>query len=441
VTRLPPAVIGDAYTDDHCIALLEELVGIGNRMAGQAGERAGVELLEGRFEGIGLRDVSVEEFDLPGWWRGSSSLSTDRWTATDQHELLALPGGPSGDVSAELVDLGHGMPEAIEAADVDGKLVLVRSDSPPDEEYVHRMVKYAAAVESGAAGFLYRNHVEGCLPPTGDVGYHDRPGEIPAVGVSAELGARIERACNREPVEADLSVDCRNEATTSANVGGDLGPDTEAVVLVSAHVDAHDIAEGAMDNGAGCALVAETARLVAAAEDDLDTRVRCITFGAEEVGLYGAYHAAESFGETVKCVLNVDGAGGSRDPRLSSNGFDAVTEAFEAVTADLDVPLRVDDEVSPHADDWAFCERGIPAVTLGSVTEGSGRGWGHTHADTLEKLDSRDLRALAVVLAETVVELADADRECPGTDPGAIREALDRNAERELRAGGRWHFG
>jgi hypothetical protein len=69
-----------------------------------------------------------------------------------------------------------------------------------------------------------------------------------------------------------------------------------------------------------------------------------------------------------------------------------------------------------------------------------GRGWGHTHADTLDKLDPRDLRALAAIYAESVLELADASRAFPRRDPGEIREALTDGYVRELKVGGRWHF-
>jgi hypothetical protein len=79
-------------------------------------------------------------------------------------------------------------------------------------------------------------------------------------------------------------------------------------------------------------------------------------------------------------------------------------------------------------------------VTVGSTREGEGRGWGHTHADTLDKLDPRDLRALAVIYAESALELADPGREFPRREPGEIRDALTDGYVRELEVGGRWHF-
>ncbi len=170
---------------------------------------------------------------------------------------------------------------------------MVRSDVPDYyDRYIHRREKYHHAVEQGAAGFVYRNHVEGCLPPTGSVGWHDEPiGPIPAVGVSSEVGARLGRRFDGESIT--VAVEATIQPAESQNVHAELGPDTDERVLVTSHVDAHDIAEGAMDNGAGTAMIVEIATALAAREDDLETRVEFVGFGAEEVGLLGSRRYAE----------------------------------------------------------------------------------------------------------------------------------------------------
>jgi Zn-dependent M28 family amino/carboxypeptidase len=437
--RLPASVVGDALTSDRAWETLTDLVEVGNRMAGWEGEREGAAVVEAAFEDAGLREVGTETFDIPGWWRGSSSVSVagrGEWSA--DHHLVALPGTPAGDVEATVVDLGHGMPAEI-GDEVAGCVAMARSDVAEGDRWVHRMEKYASAAEHGAVGFLFRNHVPGNLPPTGEVGYHDRPGPIPAAGVSKELGARLARYAENDAT-VSLSIDCRNEPASSINTHAVIGPETAEEVLVTAHVDAHDIAEGAEDNGVGSALLPEIGRLLRAVEDDLDTKVRLIAFGAEEIGLYGAYHHAETHDGPIEAVVNVDGAGSSADPRVRTHGFEGLEAAFEAAADRFDAPLRVNEDVVPHADSWAFVERGIPAVTVGSVRAGEGRGWGHTHADTLDKLDPRDLRSLAAIYAESVLELADADREFPRREPGEIRDALTDGYVRELKVGGRWHF-
>lgn len=80
---------------------------------------------------------------------------------------------------------------------------MARSDGPADHDrWHHRMEKYAAAAEEGAAGFIFRNHYEGALPPTGEVGYHERPGPIPVVGVSKKLGDRLARYARESALQS-----------------------------------------------------------------------------------------------------------------------------------------------------------------------------------------------------------------------------------------------
>jgi Zn-dependent M28 family amino/carboxypeptidase len=213
-------------------------------------------------------------------------------------------------------------------------------------------------------------------------------------------------------------------------------------VLLTAHVDAHDVAPGANDNGAGTVLVAEIARLLTQIEDDLDTRVRCVVFGSEEIGLRGAYHLAETVDlDSVKAMLNIDGAGRNRTLRVGTNRFEELESLFADVTGELSVPLETDDTVSPHGDQWAFVQEGVPGAMISSINpDKSGRGWGHTHADTLDKIDVRDLRAHAISVGNAVCAAADAHRAIPRRSPEDTRDLIDEGYEQELKVGGRWPY-
>jgi Zn-dependent M28 family amino/carboxypeptidase len=447
-------LVGAAHASTHAWEVLERLVDVGSRMAGSAGEARGASILADDFVESGLRDVETTEFEIPGWTRGSSALAVtgpvDR-AFEAPHELVALPGTPAGTVGAEVVDVGYALPPDLERADVEGTLALATASTGDPEGYhrpLHRTEKYRRVADAGAAGLLFYGGPAGCLPPTGWAVFERRdatPGPIPAVGVSREVGARLARWAARDAVGARLAVDCGNAPATSRNVEAVVGPETEEEVLVTAHVDAHDLGDGARDDGAGCALVAEVGRLLAAVSGDLDARVRLVGFGSEEAGLYGAAHWAATHDlSRVKCVCNLDGIGDSRDLRVSTHGFEPLREAFAAVAAAADVPVALDDRANVFADGWAFSRRGVPTAACGSVHAASSRRWGldrlwsHTHADTLDKLDPRDLRDLAGPLAAAVVRLADASVEIPHAEPDAVREAVPSASEEEMRTTGRW---
>ncbi|ELZ09212.1 M28 family peptidase [Natrialba aegyptia] len=402
------AWIGDVFTSDAGWTHLERLVDIGNRMAGSDGERAAAELTRDALADAGARNARLDPFDIQGWTRGESSI-----VAGEENELdcIALPRSPADGATAELVDLGYGLPEDFEDADLEGTIAMVRSDIPDYyERYIHRREKYYHAVDQGAVGFIYRNHVPGCLPPTGSVGTEDDPiGDIPAVGVSKEVGARLARRYDGE--ELTVSVDADIAAAASQNVHAELGPETEERVLVTSHVDAHDIAEGALDNGAGTAMVVELAHALAAREDELETRVEFVAYGAEEVGLVGSgYHAERADHDEIKAIVNNDGVVRDRTLSLTTHGFPELADAANAVAERHDHPIETVPELGPHSDHWPFVQWGVPGYHAKSTADEVGRGWGHTFADTLEKLEVRTLREQAILLTDLVVELAGDER-------------------------------
>ena len=436
--------IGETFTSDAGWNHLLDLVDIGNRMAGSGGEREALELTRDAFAGAGARNAAIEEFEIQGWERGDSAVrdaATGDPVAVGPNACVALPRSPSGGATGEFVDLAHGVPADFEA-DLDGAVVMVSSDTPESvDRFVHRREKYYRAVDAGAAAFVFANHVEGALPPTGSVGTADAPvGDIPAVGVSKEAGARLAR--RNEGDELTVAVDCETPAATSGNAVAELGPDTDEHLIVSSHVDAHDLAEGAMDNGAGTATIVEVAQALATREDKLDIRVRFVAFGSEEVGLVGSSVAAEAADrDAVRAVVNVDSNVFGRTLRLDHHDFDALADAAEQVSDRFDHPVSTGGELVPHSDHWPFVKRGIPGYMISGETEGRGRGWGHTHADTLDKLESRNLREQAILLTELVVDLAGVDVSIPRRDTDEVARALeDEGKATGMKLTGDWTF-
>ncbi len=412
--------IGETFTSDAGWNHLERLVDVGTRMAGSAGEREAAEATRDALRDAGARDVYIEEFDIQGWTRGRSAVRAGDTTQA----CLALPRSPSGEAAGELVDVGYGLPADFDA-DLAGSVVVAASNVPDwHDRFVHRREKYYHAVEAGASAFVFRNHVEGCLAPTGSVGTADSPiGEIPAVGVSKEVGARLVRRF--EGRDVTVEVEAGTGEATSGNVHADLGPDTEEAVLVTSHVDAHDIAEGAGDNGAGTAMVVAVANALAARAEDLDTRVHLLVYGAEEVGLCGSEHDSDRRDhDTIEAIVNNDGVVRGRTLKLYTHGFDGLEAAAETVADRFDHPVATTPKLGPHSDHWSYVQWGVPGYHVTSETGDEGRGWGHTRADTLDKLDGRNLREQAVLLSELVVHLAREDVTVDHRERGAIAEQL-----------------
>jgi Zn-dependent M28 family amino/carboxypeptidase len=432
------AWIGETFTSDAGWNHLETLVDIGNRMAGQSGEREALEATRDAFAAAGCRDARIEEFEIQGWVRGDASVETPH----GPQECIALPRSPAGETSGELVDVGAGLPDDFREAELDGKIALV-STTVPDwyDRFVHRREKYYHAVEAGAAGFVFHNHVEGCLPPTGSVGTSDAPiGEIPAVGVSREVGARLARRATGEQVS--LTVDCETPEATSGNATAVLGPDTDEELLVTSHADAHDIAEGAMDNGAGTATIVEIATALSRRAEELETKVRFVAFGAEEVGLVGSTVESDRVDhDQIKAVVNADSNVFGRTLRVTTHGFDELGAAARRVADRFDHPIEVVPDHVPHSDHWPFVRHGVPGYMINGKTEGRGRGYGHTFADTFEKLEARNLREQAILLTALVADLARSSVEIDPREESEIAAELEAAGQAEgMKITGDWPY-
>ena len=429
--------IAETFTSDIGWAHLEDLVDIDNRLAGSDGERRGLGLTRDALAAAGAREARIEPFDIQGWTRGTSEIVAGDTT----QDCIALPRSPSDSAAGRFVDVGHGLPQDFEDAELDGAVVMASSDVPGwYDRSLHRREKYYNAVDEGAAAFVFRNHVEGCLPPTGSVGREDAPiGEIPAVGVSKEVGRRLTRRFDGQDVTVGVEAEVHDAESGVARAS--VGPESDERLLLSSHVDAHDISEGAMDNGAGTATVVEIVAALAARESDLDTRVEVACFGAEEVGLRGSEHFAGTTDlDSIRAVVNLDGVCRSRTLSVTTHHVDALTAATRRVRDRFDHPIAVDPTMVPHSDHWPFVARGVPGVMVASES-GPGRGWGHTAADTIDKLEVRDLRESAILLTELVVDLAADERSIPRLDRDAVAEALREEGYAEgMQRTGDWPF-
>jgi Zn-dependent M28 family amino/carboxypeptidase len=456
-------VFGQTWIDGRPWEFLADLTRIDSRMAGSTGEERAADLVAEAFRDAGLSNVRQQSFEMQAWERGETEL---RLTAPEERafEAIALPYSPAGDAAGELVDVGHGTPEEIESADVEGRIAVAGTTTPPGSRFLHRMEKFGTAAEAGAEAFVFVNHVPGQLPPTGSLTFGEEA-QIPAIGVSKETGERLrEHAVGNASdgsatsgegtvtATAEISVSAATNPGQSQNVLARTGPETDREVLAVAHYDAHDIAEGALDNGCGIATLVTTARILA--EADLDVGVRFAAVGCEEVGLLGSEHLAETLSlEELAAVLNVDGAGRYRNLVAMTHTSETAAEVARTVRAESHHPIEITEEPHPFSDQWPFVRRGVPGLQLHSAAHdpaaaigghprggvGRGRGWGHTHADTLDKVDARNVREHGMLAALLLRELADGEREAERLAGEDLRAAfVEEGFEPGMRAAGMW---
>lgn len=434
-------VLGKAWQNDRPWAVLTQLTELGPRVAGHPGEGQAASIVSTALEEAGVGDVHEEPFEMLRWTSEGADLAVrlPNRDLSRSFEAIALPYAPAYDGSAPLLDVGHGTPAELADASVSDAIALTSTKTPPDfGRHYHRVEKVGHAAAAGAEGFVFVNHDDGQLPPTGTLEFGTQA-PIPGVGVSKETGAWLREYAD-EGARAHLRVNAGTDRGHGRNVLGRLGPDTDETVLVLAHYDSHDVGEGALDNGCGVATVVGMADLLAAM--DLERGVVIAALSGEELGLLGSGALADSVDvDSVHAVVNVDGAGRFRDLTATTHTSTPLADLVERVADDMGHPVPADDRPHPYSDHWPFLKTGVPCLQLHSrdaETEGPwDRGWTHTRADTRDKADPRIIREHAMLGGLLVRALTRTD--LPRVDPDTVRDRLVANdADDGMRVAGIW---
>jgi Zn-dependent M28 family amino/carboxypeptidase len=163
-------------------------------------------------------------------------------------------------------------------------------------------------------------------------------------------------------------------------------------VLVGCHLDSWDLGTGAVDDAAGCGIVAAAARRIMDAGRPLRP-IRIVWFGAEEVGLFGGLDYQKRYGALPHYAIAESDFGAGRVWKVDSKLGPARAAEARLIQAAL-APLGIVPgslEEANGSDIGPMIAAGVPAVGLNQ----DGTDYfdlHHTPDDTLDKVDREDLR-------------------------------------------------
>lgn len=258
----------------------------------------------------GLSNVHLEDAKVKPWIRLSER--GDVVAPTKQHLSLTMLGGsistPEGGLEGEVIEA-----ESLEALSalpddaVRGKIAFVgvvtkatKDGSGYGKAVPARGKGASIASKKGAIAYLVRSiaTTETRLPHTGSMHYDPDAPKIPAAALAvpdAEMLHRLIAGGAHLRVKLDLQSK-EGDEVADANVLGDVvgreRPDE--VVLLGAHLDSWDLGTGALDDGAGVAIVMESARLIQSLPTKPRRTVRVVLFANEEHGLDGGFAYARA---------------------------------------------------------------------------------------------------------------------------------------------------
>jgi hypothetical protein len=423
--RLRDAALAGSGAYDLVASLTTE---VGPRLAGSPGDAAAVAWALRRLPALGLSNVRTQPVVVPRWVRGEIEA---RVTTPFPQPLAATAlGGSVGTreegIEAEIVAFDS--IEALKAAppeSVAGRIVYLGRRMQRGQavaEYAatlpNRIQGPSEAGRRGAAALVVRSLGTSThrLPHTGALRYAIDAPRIPAAALSSPDADLLERMlATGRPVRLFLKLTARDlPAALSANVIAEVpGTDlADEIVLVGAHLDSWDLGTGAIDNGAGVAIVSAAAGLIARAGVRPRRTLRVVLFADEELGVSGAaVYAGLPDDAVARHVVALESdAGAGRVHQLASAVpedrlpvVDAMMPALRALGIE-----RGSNKAFGGADVAPLRRRGVPLLWLAQDVS-LYFDTHHTANDNLDKVDAAALDQAVAAYAATLFLAAQAE--------------------------------
>lgn len=401
---------------------------IGPRQGGTEAEARARTWSVAKLKSLGFDNVRIEEYQMPTWVRGEETAEI---IAPFTHKLAVTALGNSGStddkgLEGEIVyfptldDL-----RAAPDGSLKGKIAFVSHSMMRTQDGSSygafgpaRFVGPNIAAKKGAAAIVIRSagtdyHRN---PHTGNTNFDAGVTPIPAGALSIPDAENLERMLKRgKPVTMKLKLTPKNVGMqVSGNVLAEVkGSNPQLpIIVIACHLDSWDLGTGAIDDAAGCGIIAAAAKHLKTLGQPKRT-VRLLWAGAEEVGIwggkdYGSKHAAEPHALAMESDFGA-GKVWAVDFTLPESASEQKAKIIAALA-----PLGVVPRKTP-AGGGADVGAIIAAQKLGIIDlQQDGTKYfdlHHTPDDTLDKIDKAEMRQNVAAWVATLAVVANYEGE------------------------------
>jgi carboxypeptidase Q len=419
-------LMNEAQADHFAWNRLAELTDtFGNRLSGSENLTRAIAWAVEAMKRDGLENVHTERVMVPRWIRGRESLEI---VEPPHHAIpmLGLGGSvatPAEGIEADVIVVKNFDDLAQRADAVKGKIVLFNAVyTSYGQTNVYRTSGASRAAQYGALASLVRSIGPMGLrtPHTGNMSYAEGTARIPAAAIPAEDAERMQRLADRGVrVRVRLRMEAHFEPDAeSFNVVGEIrgSERPEDVVLVGGHFDSWDVGVGASDDGVGCIVTWEAARLMTKLGIRPRRTVRVVLFTNEENGTRGGNGYRDQYlKEAERHVLAIESDSGVFAPaRLGFSGSEAASRMMREIGTLL-TPLGLQEigTGGGGADIGPIAAAG--KVPMLAYQGDSNRYFTihHTPADTIDRIAPEDVARAAAALSVVTYVVADSRDRLP----------------------------
>jgi carboxypeptidase Q len=431
-----------AFESDYAYRQLAHLSNnIGPRLSGSPQAQAAVEYTAAELRRLGL-EVKLEKVMVPHWVRGEETGALVEYphmaAGTTQKIVLTALGGsvatPKAGLTAEVLVVDNfDQLAALGRERVAGKIVLFTAKFDQrladnglagpayGQAVLYRGAGPSAAARLGAIATLVRSvgGAEYRLPHTGALRYADDAPKIPAASVASEDVDLISHLAGQGRVRMRLLLTPETlPDAVSYNVVADLKgrENPEQIVVVSGHLDSWDLGTGALDDGAGCVMAMQAVQLIKQLRLRPRRTVRVVLWMNEENGLRGARtYAIDHKDELSSHFAAIEADIGSGRPLgFVASGKPEILTMLQPLATILQSQGAGITQLVPEtgADISVIQAAGVPTFAPLQDTR-TYFNYHHTAADTLDKVNRRDLQENCAVVAALTYTLANMPESLP----------------------------
>ncbi|WP_445946685.1 M20/M25/M40 family metallo-hydrolase [Shewanella sp.] len=418
-----------ALSSSRAFEIVESLtVEVGPRLPGTDKDIVAVDWAMEKLWKMGFDRVYKESVQVPAWSRGLAKASII--APYEQPLVITALGGsvatPDQGIQAPIVRFESlAELEIASVGRIKGKIVFIDHKTERHitgkgygESVGGRSKGAIVAAQKGALAIIIRSIGTDSdrMAHTGMMRYDENVTKIPAAAMSnpdADLINAMLTRSNNVVLSLNMSPENQGIATSYnviAEVRGSSKPNE--IVLIGAHLDSWDEGTGALDDGAGVAIVTAAAKLIQDLPERPARTIRVVLFAAEELGLIGAKAYAEQHKDEMElhyvAAESDFGAG-----KIYQIDFNVHPSVFEKVKFEHSAMIRNGvalgtNEASGGPDVSILPALGVPVASLRQ--DGNDYfDYHHTPNDTLDKIDPKSLAQNVAAYAQFAYMMAQSE--------------------------------
>jgi carboxypeptidase Q len=402
---------------------------IGHRLTGSPEGKQAEEFVFQKLKEYNLENIHFQSFELNSWIRNSNHLSIAPFKSDNFRDIksIALAHTPQvAEVLAQIVDCGDGLESDFDEINnkLLGKIAMfnvdIRSTKHKDKKNLHRSEKTALAIKYGATGVILVNKAKNGALLTGTASTDGELIPIPAVCVSYESGGAIRKWIRDEKnIMAEIAMTNNYRPVRARNVSGTISgkSEKEGRIVVGAHLDSWDLAQGAIDNGLGSFSILDVARIFSDLKLKPKRPIDFVFFTGEEQGLLGSRHylkelKASGKDQDIALMINLDMIN-------NCHGFNAMGDnQLKKLLDDTGKKIKLEITSYPninknmpslHSDHQPFLLSGIPVCAPDGKLSEEAINCYHADCDKFNLINKAELNNNVKYIAMMIYELANSD--------------------------------